>query len=593
MKLVGRVRKVIFSSPTFSVLLVAAGLENVVVTSPVPLEVGEEAEFKGEFVTHERFGLQFKAEEVKPLSGIEASLLKVKGVSTATWKKLKQAYGWRLSSILKGDPYRIAFELKGFGFKKIDAIASELGVNKRARDEAATKWVLTSFFENGHTCMPQKEFEEEIKKLSAEVAEDLIKTVDGFVTTKEMYETERKLARLLLSFKYTNGWWNSESFLVKLKEFVHQQQFPFSSDQLGAFSCLSYPVSILTGGPGTGKTTLLKFFVKFLKENNLNVVIAAPTGKAARRLEEVTGARAYTIHKLLLQLTPQATDVLIVDETSMLSSELALKLLESLKKPSQIIFVGDPDQLPSIDPGNVLEDLIKSEVFPHWHLSSAHRFKNDSITQAAECVLSGKWPRGIKFIQLEPDQLPAVLNTITSEWQVLSPMRRGKTGTSRINSLLQKRFTNATYSFGNTKFGIGDRVIWTKNDYKLMLLNGQIGKVVNVKPLVVKFEDLEEPVKIPEDKLFMLELAWAISVHKAQGSQFKKVLIPIFTEHYIMLSKRLIYTAITRAEEECVFVGQKKALMMGINRKDQHKRYTLLKKFLKEFDKPFNFLSAK
>ncbi len=582
MKFVGTVKKVIYSSPTFSVFVVSKGMENIIVTSDIPVEVGETFEFEGDFTTHPRYGLQFKSIKTLPVDGLEASIFSIKGISSSTWKKLKQSYGWKLNNVLRHDPYRIAFEIKGVGFKKADTIAQGLGISKEQRNSAATRWVLESYFENGHTAMPLEEFYFELEKLNASPVADETVIVGNLITTKQMFEIEKQLAEKLLSLSNSIGWWNSPDFLERLKNFPKTEEFSFTSDQLAAFSCLAYPVSILTGGPGTGKTTLLKFFVKFLKSEGLSVVIAAPTGKAARRLEEVTGAKAFTIHKLLLQLTPNAADVLIIDETSMLSVDLALKLLSSLNPPVQIIFVGDPDQLPSIEPGNFLEDLINSRCFVHWHLTSKHRFRTSGIALAAEKVLEGKWPSGVEFIPSTTDTIFSTLSKFDNSWQLLVPMKRGKVGTSRINAFMQKRFASSVRNFGGIRLGVGDRIIWTKNDYTLMLLNGQVGKVTSITPLKFKFEDENSPRSIPHEKLFMLDLAWAISIHKSQGSQFEKVLIPVFTEHYIMLSRRLIYTALTRAEKECIFIGQKRALMMGINKKDQLKRNTLLVNFLKK-----------
>lgn len=363
-------------------------------------------------------------------------------------------------------------------------------------------------------------------------------------------------------------------------------------------------VSILTGGPGTGKTTCLKALIRYLESQNIRYALASPTGRAAKRLSQATSRPASTIHRLLAyspgkgfryqKKHPLKIDFLIVDEASMLDLILAHHLLQALRAGTQMLLVGDIDQLPSVGAGNVLQDIIESGKVPVSRLTKIYRQSEDSqIITNAHRINKGEFPLISKttsgdfflfpaendqeaadwIIDFVSDRIPAQfsLNPL-DDIQVLSPMYRGEAGVDRLNEKLQAKLNpdndrkSEVKVFGKI-FRLGDKVMQTRNNYDKDVFNGDIGKVTNInridQNITINFDN-ERVVIYDLSELDEVVLAYSISVHKSQGSEFPAVVIPIITQHYVMLQRNLIYTAITRAEKLCVLVGNKRAIYIGI-----------------------------
>jgi exodeoxyribonuclease V alpha subunit len=388
--------------------------------------------------------------------------------------------------------------------------------------------------------------------------------------------------------------------------------FPLSGEQKNALRCaLKSKVAVITGGPGTGKTTLLRSMLMALDRLGIKPTLAAPTGRAARRLADATGREAKTIHRLLEYspdtgqfirgaLYPLRSGFVIVDEASMMDLELASSLLSALMPNCSLLLVGDRNQLPSVGPGSVLKDVIASELTPVVELTQVYRQAGQSrIVTNAHRINRGQLPEAVNaptgdffFIERNaPDDVLATIKQLvsqrlignfgingTGEIQVLSPMNRGPLGVHLLNRELQQLLNpqGRVLSFGEREIREGDRVIQLKNNYDKQIFNGDIGCVVRVDParamVDVAFEDRHASYD-PGD-LDELALAYAISVHKSQGSQYPAVVMPMHQSHYLMLRRNLIYTAITRAERVCVLVGTRAAMAQAVRNEEERRRFS-------------------
>ena len=395
---------------------------------------------------------------------------------------------------------------------------------------------------------------------------------------------------------------------------IKSSDLELSAEQKSALRCsLASRVTVITGGPGTGKTTLLRSLLVALADVGLKPTLAAPTGRAARRLQEASGRDAKTIHRLL-EYDPQSggfircknfplrTNYLIIDEASMMDVELASSLLSALMPNCSLLLVGDRDQLPSVGPGSVLKDVIASDFVPVVQLKEVYRQARQSLIVAnAHRLNRGESPQLSNdaegdFFFFERNAAEDVLATIkqlvqqrligrfgitdSREIQVLTPMNRGPLGTHTLNRELQALLNPVGRELrsGDRTFREGDRVIQLRNNYDKAVFNGSIGRIVSINTekarVSVVFEETHAEYDISE--LDELALAYAISVHKSQGSQYPAIVMPIHSSHYLMLRRNLLYTAITRAERVCVLVGTKSALQQAVRNQDERLRFSRL-----------------
>ena len=377
--------------------------------------------------------------------------------------------------------------------------------------------------------------------------------------------------------------------------------------------------SVITGGPGTGKTTLLRWLLAALNSAGLKPTLAAPTGRAARRLADACGREAKTIHRLLeyspetqsfmrSETLPLRSNYLVIDEASMMDIELASSLLRAMMPNSSLLLVGDRDQLPSVGPGSVLKDVIASDIAPVAQLREVHRQARQSLIVAnAHRINRGEMPETQNdpngdFFFFERNAPEDVLATIkqlvhtrlvgrfgiedSREIQVLTPMNRGPLGTQLLNHVLQEMLNpqGRELRAGDRHFREGDRVIQLRNNYDKLVFNGAIGRVISVDPargrLGVAFD--EGPAEYDVSELDELGLGYAISIHKSQGSQYPAVVIPIHQTHYLMLRRNLLYTAVTRAERVCVLVGTRSALAQAVRNEDERRRFSRLAERLQQ-----------
>ncbi len=568
------------------------------------------------------------------------------GISIPYCSRILKQFGPSALKIVKGDPYFLAESIHGIGFSKADIIARNLGIghNDDKRLTAGVRYTLNKLSEAGHVCYPLNDFirinaetlevtEEESKKgvqLALEKKTIVIDTLVTYSSSKEyiydslLYYTEVGLARLikdLLSVQTHKG-----SFLNSIKA-KNDGKILFNEDQLAAINNISKsPFSIITGGPGVGKTTIVGEIIRRATCANLKIALAAPTGRAAKRLNETTNHHAQTIHRLLKwdpisknfvhnisnKLT---TDILVVDECSMIDITLALNLLKAVKKGTTVIMVGDADQLPSIGPGNVFKDLIESKICPVTFLKNIYRQSSDSkIIPAAHAVNRGKMPdlflsddkklSDFYWIeQGEPEKISETILKLVTERipkrfhlnpfkdiQILTPITKGGCGTIFLNELLQKQMNSspkASFSYSGKTFNTGDKVMQTVNNYDKNVFNGDIGFITVInqekKDFSVNYED--RVINYDFDESDELILAYAITIHKSQGSEFPAVIIPCTMSHYIMLQRNLIYTAITRAKKLLILIGTKKALGIAVSNCKVEPRFSGLLERLKKISK--------
>lgn len=559
------------------------------------------------------------------------------GIGANLAVKIYNTYGNESITIIKENPYQFASDIRGIGFKKADEIAAKVGIPKDSpyRAEAATLYFLDEFCDRGNTYYPIPALKEELfikAEIKDELAERAIhillkknkivrikdKENNDICYIREIYNAEEfcawKLKRILEWD--ARGQKINEDILIPFLEKVTKVKY--SKRQKDAIiRSFSSRVLIITGGPGTGKTTLLNGILTAFKRYNYKVEVCAPTGRAAKKLEEVTGFPAKTIHRLLeyspkkMQFTrdnnnPLNIDCLVVDEVSMVDINLFSSLLRALPDGVRIILVGDRDQLPSIGPGNVLSDLIESSVVDVIVLKEIFRQVEEStIIYMANMIKNGETPdfdnkRSKDFfflIEENPEQiLKTAIDIITrrvpqkfffnpvSDIQVITPMNRGHLGTDNLNIELQKMLNPALNVSKMTLRGFwkGDKVMQIKNNYDKEVYNGDIGTIFDLDQesgtLVVSFD--KRKIAYYGDEIDELSEAYAITVHKSQGSEYPCVVLLLHTQHYTMLQRNLIYTAITRGKKLVIVIGSLRAMKMAIMNDRVQRRYTGLKDFL-------------
>ncbi len=547
------------------------------------------------------------------------------GVDAASAGRIARHFGAGSIDRLQREPYAIC-ELDGIGFATADALARALDTPLDAPDRlaAGVLHALHLAETEGHCHLPRSELVASAQRLlGGSAVDDAIDELegrgkviveDGCVADARLHAIEARLA------KHVRALLDSEPAL-RFKRVARPEVGTFvpSDDQWrGVTQALSHRLSILTGGPGTGKSATMRALVELVKARTGTARLCAPTGKAARRLSELTGAEATTIHRLLEWIPGEGfgrdaddpiegCDVLIVDEASMLSVHLAEALLGAVGPRTHVVLVGDVDQLAPVGPGRVLEDLLDSGSVPSVRLTEIFRQAARSmIVRAAHAINEGRLPMAVPrpddvrdFFVIERDGGRAIFEEVcelaatrlpahysldpAADVQVLAPMHKGPVGIDALNDELRARLNPDGERIEGTALRVGDKVMQTRNSYEHDLFNGERGVLVHYDADRDRVHFAGEDgrrLMLPVDALDTLRLAYAASVHKAQGSQARAIVVPIFAGHRIMLTRNLVYTAVTRAQEVCVVVGEPGALAMAVSRTDARRRHTRLRELV-------------
>lgn len=555
------------------------------------------------------------------------------GVSTAFAAKIYRKYEKESIAKVKENPYQLADDIWGIGFKTADSIASKMGYEKNdpRRCRSGILYALNELAEEGHVyAEPEQLVEAATKLLEAEEtpmrqalasmmeAKDVIADND-VVYLPPFYHAENGSAKRLQSLLADTSLSNSDIAAEPEAEYgVKSGGIVYDEVQQAAIQkALNSKVMVLTGGPGTGKTTTTQGIIAAFKARQMSILLAAPTGRAAKRMTEATGMEAKTIHRLLEynpmdgykrnDENPLEGDALIVDECSMIDILLFYNLMKAIPSNMRLIFVGDIDQLPSVGAGNVLRDIIDSQQIPVVRLTRIFRQAQSSrIVMNAHAINAGKFPNiknGLDtdfffinqedademvklIIGLVRDRLPKKYGYPPKEIQVLTPMQRGTVGAGNLNIELQNALnpTGPSLARGGYTFRQGDKVMQIRNNYDKNVFNGDIGYITavdtNERTLTVTFDS--RPIEYDITELDEIVLAYSVTIHKSQGSEFPIVVMPVTMKHFVMLQRNLIYTGITRAKKICVLVGTTKALAYAIKQNTVSKRNTKIKERLNE-----------
>lgn len=558
------------------------------------------------------------------------------GISNTYAGKIFAKYGSFAIDIMEKDIYRLFQDIEGIGFLTADKLAFNLGIQRedKRRIISGIDYALMQLCNNGHCCIPEMALVDKTAKI-LQVNNQIIFTIlkeridNGSLNTEVvggetliyppyLYYAEKKVAMRLLQLQQATEPLSEDNLSLFIKVWEKDNQIQLAQKQKEAIkACLHHGVLVLTGGPGTGKTTVIKGILSILKAQGLKIRLAAPTGRAAKRLSETTGQKALTIHRLLeanhlaqddnLQLgfskdidDQLDADVIILDEVSMVDIVLMHHFLNAVPDGCRIILVGDTDQLPAVGPGSVLKDIIRSQKIPAIRLDEIFRQAQTSmIIQNAHIINAGRLPDLRKqysdfvFYELNDDtsitqkildlctkDLPHEGFDVLKDVQVLSPMHRFLCGVENLNLMLQERLNpkknQDELKYSSQTFRVGDKVMHIRNNYQKNIFNGDIGFIQDINNEKLTVDYFDHIVTYEKNELNELTLAYASSVHKSQGSEYKVVIIPLSTSHYIMLQRNLLYTAITRAKQKVIIIGSKKALMTAIQSNRTQKRYTLL-----------------
>jgi len=546
------------------------------------------------------------------------------GVGAGHAARVFRQYGTEAIQTVRQDPYRLERDVRGIGFPTADQIAAKLGMARDApqRVQAGIRYLLSQGADKGHVYLPTEALLEGGRELLGVGAELLgpaadslardggIISEDGRHYLPPLFRAEVAVAGLLLGLMPME-----EGEDLPAPAVAESDEIQLGPDQQRAVAmAMANRVLVLTGGPGTGKTTVTRAILRQFQACGLTVHLCSPTGRAAQRLSEASGREARTIHRLLEFLPAEGrfrkdesdqldVDALIVDEASMIDLQLMRSLLRALPAGARLILVGDVDQLPSVGPGHVMRDIIDSGRIPVVCLSEIYRQDRESqIITNAHRINRGEWPlaqnrRDGDFFIVEVEDPVAVAATVEDlcaqrlpahggydpmgDIQVLTPMYRGETGANRLNQRLQRRLNpdQRGHEVGEREFRVGDRVLQVRNDYDKGVLNGDLGRVrylsAEDQNLVVEF-GASSRCTYGFGELDDLMLAYAISTHRSQGSEFPVVVLPLTTQHYVMLQRNLLYTAVTRARELLVVVGSLRALRRAVLNDEVARRHTTL-----------------
>ena len=578
------------------------------------------------------------------------------GIGTARAQRIYKTYGEEALEVLRENPYRLAADIRGIGFKTADEVAQKMGIASAApeRLQAGILYTLEDAAGSGHCCLPRGELTDRAARILGADVELIAAQVEVLLTTSSSapqvhgHQDEENLSledqpalieaegRIYLPYLH----YAEVNVARALGQLVNvppnypgidiEKAIPWAEQRTGKTlaesqrrcveAALRHRVLIVTGGPGVGKTTILNTVLTIVRAKEIRVVLGAPTGRAAKRMTESTGMEAKTLHRLLEyqgegqwgrnRSRPLSGDLFVVDECSMIDVTLMSFLLRALPPGAHLLLVGDADQLPSVGPGMVLGDLISSGVVPCVRLTEIFRQAADSrIILSAHEINAGRVPdlkphKESDFFFLEhpdPEDLRHTLVELVktrlparydfdpaADIQVLTPMNRHTLGTHALNQALQAALNPPNETkfevdrFGTT-FRVGDKVIQTHNNYDKEVFNGDIGFIIGIdlEPLKlrVRFEG-DRVIAYEPGELDELQLAYALTIHKSQGSEFPCVVIPASTQHYVLLERSLIYTAVTRARKLVVIVGDPKALSLAVRKQETRKRHTGLREAL-------------
>lgn len=568
--------------------------------------------------------------------------LQTYNVSPSFAQKIYKTYGNQSISKVQENPYALARDIFGIGFKTADSLAKKMGMALDApqRLDAGIEYTLSELSSEGHVCYPVDEFLKEIEKTFETKSEQIL---SRFPSLKEEHRIE--LHDLIEKGEKRSFIWLRPLFLAEqglVREIKRLTAYPSSlrpidtgrallwvqeklkielamNQQTAVIAALTKKLHIITGGPGTGKSTITNAILSITQQLTDKIVMAAPTGRAAKRMSEITGHKATTIHSLLSfdfkkkgfkhnRDNPIDCDLIIIDEASMIDTLLMYSLFKAIPEHARVILVGDIHQLPSIGPGNVLRDMIHSLSISVTTLTDIFRQAAGShIITNAHRVNQGNFPQiyngeNSDFFFIEAEEAQDALNTIIKvvsqriphryglspfkDIQVLAPMKKGLIGTENLNQVLQTLLNPKESAIfrGGRRFQLGDKVMQIRNNYQKEVFNGDIGLILMIDPeeesVVVKFEEREVIYDFTD--LDELVLAYAISIHKFQGSECPCVVLPIHTSHFMLLNRNLLYTGITRGKKLVILVGTKRALAMAVKNNHVQKRYTSLQQSLME-----------
>lgn len=553
------------------------------------------------------------------------------GVAGRYASRLLQKYGDDVHYVLTEEPYRMIAEIDGIGFKTADQIALAYGMDRQdpQRLSAGLTYVLRTMTQNGHVCIPDTELVRraafilqadalglhDILREAIEVGQLCTADFEGtlYVYTPEAYEEEEYIAGRIGEMGNMKPLPMKTHVQLFLDRWQDARHFELADKQREAVEkSLQSGMTVITGGPGTGKTTVVQTIIRLAEQEGLRILLCAPTGRAAKRLAETTQRKAKTIHRLLVpdghvgamqvfeynETKMLPADLVIVDEVSMLDMEMMYHLLSALKPQCRCILVGDADQLPSVGAGAVLHDIIASGQVPVVRLDTIFRQKEGGrIVTNAHLINSGRLPvvnedTEFRFVEIEneadgAEKISALYNSELLETgdkfavQVLSPMYKNPCGVDNLNQLIQDRFNppaegKAELKGKNVVFRVGDKVMQKHNDYEKGVFNGDMGEIFAIQKDMVYVRYPEQDVKYEGQEVDEITLAYAITVHKSQGSEYHTVIMVLVNSHAIMLQRNLFYTAVTRAKRKVILVGTKRAVQTAVQNQRTSRRFTLL-----------------
>lgn len=553
------------------------------------------------------------------------------GVAGRYASRLLQKYGDDVHYVLTEEPYRMIAEIDGIGFKTADQIALAYGMDRQdpQRLSAGLTYVLRTMTQNGHVCIPDTELVRraafilqsdalglhDILREAIEVGQLCTADFEGtlYVYTPEAYEEEEYIAGRIGEMGNMKPLPMKTHVQLFLDRWQDARHFELADKQREAVEkSLQSGMTVITGGPGTGKTTVVQTIIRLAEQEGLRILLCAPTGRAAKRLAETTQRKAKTIHRLLVpdghvgamqvfeynETKMLPADLVIVDEVSMLDMEMMYHLLSALKPQCRCILVGDADQLPSVGAGAVLHDIIASGQVPVVRLDTIFRQKEGGrIVTNAHLINSGRLPvvnedTEFRFVEIDneadgAEKISALYNSELLETgdkfavQVLSPMYKNPCGVDNLNQLIQERFNppaegKAELKGKNVVFRVGDKVMQKQNDYEKGVFNGDMGEIFAIQKDMVYVRYPEQDVKYEGQEVDEITLAYAITVHKSQGSEYHTVIMVLVNSHAIMLQRNLFYTAVTRAKRKVILVGTKRAVQTAVQNQRTSRRFTLL-----------------